>query len=188
LDWIFIGLGNPGASFASHRHNVGFWALDRIHDAGTFDTKIDKKTMAIATGTFHQWTIGLCWPLTYMNSSGPAALPFIKKYPKANHLVFHDEMDMACGAIGLKEGGSPRGHNGVKSLHTILGPDYPRIRIGVGRPEHRSQVNQHVLSGFPPTDKKAVTCAIDHCIAALPLLLAEDIQTFQAALKQPHRP
>ena len=182
MRWIFVGLGNPGPSYAQHRHNVGLWALDRIRALWSFDAPVQKDTMALANGTYEEHVLTLCWPLNYMNRSGPAVAPLIKKYPQARWLVFHDEMDFPCGRILLRHGGSARGHNGVKSLNTVLGPDYDRLRIGIDRPAHKEDVVNYVLSTFPPQDKERINEAIDRCIDALPLLLEDKRTLFEKAL------
>lgn len=183
MTWIFVGLGNPGSTYAHTRHNVGFWALDHIKEHGAFNTLRTKETMAIATGTYAHHPVVLCWPLKFMNESGPAILPLIKKYPKAQWLVFHDEMDLPCGKVLLRHGGSARGHNGVKSMNTVLGIEYDRLRIGVDRPVEKTDVNRHVLGTFSPQDKLRVEQAIEKCVAALPFLLDKQRDLFEKALR-----
>lgn len=185
MRWIFVGLGNPGPAYANHRHNVGFWVIDRIQNIGGFPPPRTKDTLSVTEGIYTEHPITLCWPLNFMNASGPAVLPLVKKYPTARWLVFHDEMDLPCGKVLWRHGGSARGHNGVKSMNTVLGPDYDRLRIGVDRPAENTEVNRHVLGAFAPEDKNRVNQAIDRCITALPLLLNGKKELFEQALQRP---
>ena len=147
---IWIGLGNPGAKYAMHRHNVGFMALDAI--AGVHDFEPPKKAFS---GWAQQGRIGatrilLLKPATYMNDSGRAAraaMDFFKLEPGAV-TAFHDELDLAPFKVKVKTGGGTAGHNGLRSLDAHIGPEFRRVRIGIGHPGHKDRVTGHVLGNY----------------------------------------
>ncbi len=176
MGWLVVGLGNPGKEYASHRHNVGFMALEelaRVLRAGEFRDKFSGRfTRASHAGE----DLVLLQPLTFMNLSGqsvqPAAAFF--KVPPANVLVLHDELDLPFGEVRLKSGGGHAGHNGLRSIMSSLGGgDFVRLRIGIGRPPagFRGEVADYVLSGFdameraelPDILKRATDSVLDVC-------------------------
>ncbi|MGH6960239.1 MAG: aminoacyl-tRNA hydrolase, partial [Dongiaceae bacterium] len=130
-----IGLGNPGAEHARTRHNAGFWFADALAGkfGGTFhkETRFHGHLAAISVGGQRLW---LLKPSTYMNGSGRAvqALMAFHKLAPGQLLVAHDELDLPAGVARLKLGGGHGGHNGLRDLHEQIGPDYRRLRIGVG--------------------------------------------------------
>jgi PTH1 family peptidyl-tRNA hydrolase len=147
---LWVGLGNPGAKYAGHRHNVGFMALDRIaedHGPAAWRSKFQAQTADLR---LEGARIVLLKPQTFMNLSGQAvgeAMRFHKLEP-GDVTVFHDELDLAPGKLRIKKGGGHAGHNGLRSIHQHIGPDYARIRIGIGHPGHKDRVAGHVLSDF----------------------------------------
>jgi PTH1 family peptidyl-tRNA hydrolase len=161
MDWIIVGLGNPGKAYANHRHNAGFWALDQLHKHWMATPWILKNKAMVSTAIVHDQKITLCCPQTFMNLSGQALSPLVKQNPKAHILVIHDELDLPCGQWRIKNGGSARGHNGLKSIHTILGPDYARIRVGIDRPANQGTVSDYVLHAPIPSDRDKILNALD---------------------------
>lgn len=147
---LWVGLGNPGAKYAGNRHNVGFMALDRIaedHGATPWRSKFQGEISEARFGSEKVW---LLKPATFMNLSGQSvgeAMRFHKLEP-GDVTVFHDELDLAPGKVRLKQGGGHAGHNGLRSIHQHLGPDYARVRIGIGHPGHKDRVAGYVLSDF----------------------------------------
>ena len=147
---IWVGLGNPGAQYAMHRHNVGFMALDAIAESQGFEPP--KKAFS---GWAQQGRIGaqrvlLLKPATYMNDSGRAAraaMDFFKLEP-GDVTAFHDELDLAPFKVKVKVGGGTAGHNGLRSLDAHLGEDFRRVRIGIGHPGHKDKVTKHVLGNY----------------------------------------
>lgn len=135
-DWLIVGLGNPGEEHARNRHNVGFWVInDLARRAGT-QLKATGQTMAIGTGTLAGVKVALVKPRTFMNLSGKA-LAQAKQWTGCdapNTIIVYDDLDLAAGALRLRAGGGSGGHNGLKSINNAIGPDYIRIRIGIGRP------------------------------------------------------
>lgn len=161
MDWIIVGLGNPGKAYAHHRHNVGFWALDHLHKHWMATPWVTKNNARVSTAMVHDRKIILCCPQTYMNLSGQALSHVWRQHTKAQVLVIHDELDLPCGEWKIKNGGSARGHNGLKSIHSILGPDYRRIRIGIDRPANQAAVSDYVLHAPNLTDRDKIFSALD---------------------------
>ncbi len=153
IPWLLVGLGNPGAKYAGHRHNVGFMVVERWLDRhGTpgvdgWREKFHGRT-ATVSGAFGR--VVVLEPLTYMNRSGQsvAAAAGFFHVPPAHIVVVHDEVDFERGRLAVKQGGGHGGHNGLRDIIAELGsPDFVRIRVGVGRPE-RGDVSPWVLSDF----------------------------------------
>ncbi len=160
---VILGLGNPGPEYQDTRHNVGFRTLDIL--AGRYEGRWKKKILRplsfFASTSEH---VVLCKPLTWMNRSG-AILPFIIDtwgvLPN-NLLVVVDNMDLPPGRIRFKAGGGSAGHNGIKSLMQVWPEgDFPRLYVGVGRPEASVSVVDHVLSGFSAQQQAVVGTAME---------------------------
>ena len=165
---LVVGLGNPGTKYAKHRHNAGFMVADRLA-VGDWKEKF--------SGLFTRANIAgedvvVLKPMTFMNESGKsvqAAVAFLKIDTKKDLLVVHDEIDLEFGDVRLKVGGGHAGQNGIRSIIAALGPDFARVRVGIGRPPagFRGEVADFVLSNFdaveaasfPDTITKAVDAA-----------------------------
>lgn len=152
---LVVGLGNPGEDYAGNRHNIGFMAADSIvnrHELGPFRSKFQGK---IAEGSINGVKTAVLKPMTYMNESGRSlaeACRFYKIGPE-DIIVLHDEIDLEAGRLRLKDGGGHAGHNGLRSIHDHLGPNYKRLRMGVGHPGTKDHVVRHVLKDFAKADK-----------------------------------
>ena len=153
---LFVGLGNPGAKYARNRHNVGYMAVDRIHDDHGFSPWRSKFRGQVSEGRLGGEKVILLKPETFMNLSGEAvgeAMRFYKLSPE-DVVVFHDELDLAPGKVRVKKGGGHAGHNGLRSIHQHIGPDYTRVRIGIGHPGHKDLVARYVLHDFARADQE----------------------------------
>ncbi len=151
---LIVGLGNPGAKYAHNRHNIGFMAVDQIASDHGFSPWRSKFQGQIAEGRFGSAKVTLLKPETFMNLSGQAvgeAMRYLKLAPE-DVIVFHDEIDLVPGKVRLKTGGGHAGHNGLRSIHGHIGPDYDRVRLGVGHPGHKDAVPGYVLRDFPKAD------------------------------------
>jgi len=147
---IWVGLGNPGAKYCGHRHNIGFMAIDTIGDAHNFGPEKSQHKSMIRTGVINGQKVLLMKPNTFMNESGQAvqsAQSFFK-VPLDKIVVFHDELDLAPGKFRLKLGGGIAGHNGLRSIRQHCGADFYRARMGIGHPGHKDRVHSYVLSNF----------------------------------------
>lgn len=152
---IIVGLGNPGAQYQNNRHNVGFMAVEAIAHRHSFSPWAKKFQAQIAEGRLAGDRVLLLKPQTFMNLSGQAvgeAMRFYKLDPSAI-IVLYDEIDLAAGKLRIKIGGGAGGHNGIRSLDQHLGPNYKRIRIGVGHPGVKEMVHGHVLGDFAKADR-----------------------------------
>ncbi len=163
---LWVGLGNPGSSYAKNRHNVGFMALDYLAEAYRFADWRQTKPAAETSGLVGTTKIRLLKPLSYMNRSGLPVAQMAKYYDIApeNILVFHDDIDLGAGKIRVKQGGGHGGHNGLRDIDRHIGKEYWRVRIGVGRPDGRQDVDKWVLSDFT---KQEQTDWLDGLLAAI---------------------
>ena len=147
---LWVGLGNPGPQYAMHRHNVGFMACDIIADVHRFGPVQKKFQGWLQEGRIGRDKVLLLKPATFMNESGRSvgeAMRFFKLELDAL-TVFHDELDLAPFKVKVKQGGGHAGHNGLRSIGQHLGPDYRRVRIGIGHPGHKDRVNGYVLGNY----------------------------------------
>ncbi|MEW9856834.1 aminoacyl-tRNA hydrolase [Novosphingobium sp. M1R2S20] len=151
---LWVGLGNPGAQYAMHRHNVGFMATDTIAEVHGFGPVQKKFQGWLQEGRIGGEKILLLKPATFMNESGRAvgeAMRFYKLGLEAL-TVFHDELDLAPFKVKVKRGGGTAGHNGLRSIDQHLGADFRRIRLGIGHPGHKDRVTGHVLGNYAKTE------------------------------------
>ena len=151
---LFVGLGNPGGKYANNRHNIGFMAVDRIQSDHGFSPWRSKFQGQVSEGKLGSTKVILLKPETFMNLSGQSvgeAMRFYKLTP-ADITVFHDEIDLAPSKLRVKQGGGHAGHNGLRSMHQHVSPEYQRIRMGVGHPGHKDAVPGYVLRDFPKAD------------------------------------
>jgi PTH1 family peptidyl-tRNA hydrolase len=156
---LWVGLGNPGEQYKLNRHNVGFLACDAIADAYRFGPVQKKFQGWVQDGRIGGERIILLKPATFMNESGRAvseALRFFKLDMTAL-TVFHDELDLAPMKVKVKQGGGIAGHNGLRSINQHLGPDFRRIRLGIGHPGHKDRVTGHVLGNYAKSELDALT-------------------------------
>ena len=158
---VWVGLGNPGASYALHRHNVGFMAADAIAETHGFAAPRKAFRSEVREGRIGRHKILLLKPQTYMNLSGEAvgaALRFYKLDLEAL-TVFHDELDLMAMKVKVKRGGGTAGHNGLRSIGAHLGPDFRRVRIGIGHPGpgQKEKVTPHVLGNYAKVEMEALS-------------------------------
>ena len=177
---IFAGLGNPGASYALHRHNVGFMAVDLVHDMYRFDPWRLRFQGLTAEGRIGTEKLLLLKPATFMNDSGRSvgeALRFYKLGTEAL-TVFYDELDLAPGKVRVKTGGGAAGHNGIRSIDAHAGTDYRRVRLGIGHPGHKDRVLGHVLSNFAKVEQDWLADMLGAVAAEAPWLVSGDDARF----------
>jgi PTH1 family peptidyl-tRNA hydrolase len=143
-----IGLGNPGHQHRRNRHNIGFRVLDALAEQHQASWS-EKPLMHVATIQLNNKKVLLVKPQTFMNSSGQVISFLQKKGIEAEDImVVHDELEKKFGSIAVRQGGSHRGHNGLRSIIGSCGQDFWRIRFGIGRPENKDDVSDYVLSNF----------------------------------------
>ena len=152
---IWAGLGNPGPQYAMHRHNIGFMVCDVIAEMHGFGPVQKEFSGWTQEGRIGGAKVLLLKPATYMNESGRAvaeALRFYKLGPEAL-TVFHDELDLDPFRVKVRVGGGLAGHNGLRSINQHLGPDFRRVRIGIGHPGHKDRVTAHVLGNYAKAEQ-----------------------------------
>ncbi|MDR0631957.1 MAG: aminoacyl-tRNA hydrolase [Holosporaceae bacterium] len=182
--FLLVGLGNPGSRYANNRHNVGFRIIDAIAEAnGGVPFKKMASIAEVSSFCLEKTKIIMAKPLTFMNLSGQAIrfLGDFYKIPLEKIYVFHDDIDLGFGHIKIKKGGGNGGHNGLKSINSLVGNDYWRLRIGVSRPEEKSMVSSYVLSDFLEDEEKILQNIFSEASQNISLLF-NDIKQFESQL------
>ncbi len=147
---LWVGLGNPGALHAMQRHNIGFMAVDAIAETHAFSPPKKQFQGWTQEGCVGAHKLLLLKPATYMNDSGRSVAEALRFYKLGVDAltVFQDELDLLPFKMRIKTGGGTAGHNGLRSIDQHLGPDFRRVRIGIGHPGHKDRVTGHVLGNF----------------------------------------
>ena len=161
---IVLGIGNPENDYHHTRHNVGFWAVNTILDQHQVTLNRTKRSYDSWIGKLYGETIVVGKSKTYMNDSGMAARALLKDYKSSadSLLIIYDDMDIAPGNIRLKKQGGPGGHNGMKSICERLGTnDFPRLRIGIGRPSDKQDTISYVLSSPNSKEVELITSILE---------------------------
>lgn len=185
--WLIVGLGNPGPEYARNRHNVGFMVADllaervggRFKRAGKAQAQVVEGRIG-APGPGGRRVI-VAKPMSFMNlSGGPVgALRDFYKVPLAHVVAVHDELDIDYGTLRLKSGGGDNGHNGLKSMTKVMGPDYHRVRFGIGRPPGRMPVADFVLRDFSSAERKELDYFVDRAADAVESLVIDGLERAQ---------
>ena len=178
---LLVGLGNPGSRYAGNRHNIGFMAVDAIVRRHGFGPWRKRFQGVVCDGTLAGEKIVALKPMTYMNDSGRSvgeAMRFFNLEPK-DVIVIHDELDLPPGKVRVKTGGGVAGHNGLRSLGAHIGPDFQRVRVGVGHPGVKELVLHHVLRNFAKADSEWLEPLIEAIAEEAPLLAEGKAASFQ---------
>ena len=179
IDYIVVGLGNPGSKYQNTRHNIGFETLDYIADKN--NVSVTKAKFSALYGVWEQdgHKIMLLKPQTFMNLSGEAlkqAASFYK-VPAENIIVIFDDVSLDVGKMRIREKGSEGGHNGIKSIISHMGQEFPRIKMGVGQKPHPDyDLADWVLGKFPDGDKKLLADRFEDAHKAVKLMVTGDSQ------------
>lgn len=183
---IFVGLGNPGEKYKSTRHNIGFMVLDKFIDqlsVDNWDKKFDCYFKKIIS---KKYDILLLKPLIFMNLSG-IAVQKVKNFYNVgsnNIIIIHDDIDLELGRIKFKKGGGDGGHNGLKSITKMIGNEFIRIRIGIGRPE-KIDVSAYVLNNFLEKEVKLLQKIILQSCEGINLLIDNKIEECKKLFSKP---
>ena len=189
LPWLVVGLGNPGPTYASHRHNVGWHVVDELaRRLGLRFGPVKGIRAELAEGRLgspgaDSPRVVLAKSRTYMNETGTpvAGLLGYHKIPPDRLIVIHDELDIDPGQLRVKFGGGDNGHNGLKSIRRSLGSgDYFRVRIGVGRPPGRQDPADFLLSNFPAADRELVAVEVARAADAVESLVNDGLERTQS--------
>ncbi len=191
--WLVVGLGNPGPTYAFHRHNIGHMVVDELARrartplspakgmrAETCQTRVTAGGIGAVGADAVRLVV--VKPRTYMNESGQpvAKLMAYHKVDPAHLVVIHDELDLDLGQLRLKLGGGDNGHNGLRSIRNSIGTgDYHRIRMGIGRPPGRQEPADFVLSNFPSAQRTDLEIEIGRAADAIEVLVREGLTLAQ---------
>jgi PTH1 family peptidyl-tRNA hydrolase len=175
---LVVGLGNPGAEYAGTRHNAGADVVELLAKRHGERLKRGKERALVAEVRIDGRRVALAFPQTYMNDSGLAVAPLVRRFGIADELerlvVVHDELDLPVGRMKVKVGGGLAGHNGLKSIKAHLHTDgFTRIRIGIGKPPGRAQGADHVLKAPSKTERAELAVVIEEAADAVELILRE---------------
>lgn len=163
---VIVGLGNPGKRYTLTRHNAGFWVIDHLSERWNIPLNSGKFQSIFGEGHFNGEKVILVKPQTYMNLSGQSIQAIIKfwKIPTSNLLVIFDDLDLPPGMLRLKQKGSSGGHKGVTSIINLLGTDqFPRLRIGIGKPEVPMPIPDYVLAKIPRQEWSLFQDVVNQC-------------------------
>ena len=179
LDWyIFVGLGNPGREYENTRHNIGFLVIQRLAERWGFDVTRYKFKSLTGDGKIDEKRIALVMPQTYMNNSGTAVGSFTRFYKldMSRLMIIHDDLDLPFGSIRLRKSGGSAGQRGMQSIINRLGTnEFPRMRVGIGRPPGRMDAVDYVLKKFKPADEIILNQLLDTCADAVETYLEQGI-------------
>jgi PTH1 family peptidyl-tRNA hydrolase len=176
---LIVGLGNPGAQYEQTRHNAGFWFVDELARRANVTLRHEAKFHGhAAKATVEGCSVWLLRPDTFMNLSGRAvqAMASFYKIAPQNILVVHDEIDLPPGTVRLKRGGGHGGNNGLRDIIQKIGKDFARLRVGVGRPAHSSQVVDYVLHRATADEQIEIDRAMDDAHRVMKLLLNDGLE------------
>ena len=178
---LVVGLGNPGPQYEHTRHNVGFRVVDKLAKKMGWRWNEQRSRAMLASGMLGSEKVALAKPLTYMNLSGQAVGELLRWYKISPEdlLVVYDELDLPLGIIRLRPKGSAGGHNGIENiiahLHTN---EFPRLRVGIGRPTNNRVDGASYVLGIPPLDERILLdTAEDRAVEAVELVITQGIGT-----------
>jgi len=175
---LIVGLGNPGRDYAGNRHNVGWQVADHFVRAMNWRFTKRQNDALVALGRIGDARVVVAKPQTFMNLSGRAVQPLAKFYkaPPERMLVIYDDLDLPFGAIRLREQGGTGGHNGMKSIIERMGSgDFPRLRIGIGRPPGRMDAADYVLRDFDAGERAELPDVLERAASAVETFIVEGI-------------
>lgn len=182
--YLIVGLGNPGAQYRENRHNVGFMLADQVAEKlGVKFTRLESKAL-VTKSEYQGQRIVLAKPYTFMNLSGQPVGALVKFYkvPLANLLVAYDDVDLPLGTVRLRPGGGSAGQKGMASIIERLGTqDFPRLRLGIGRPPGRMEAADYVLQDFSAGEKTVLKPTLERAAEAALVFVAEGLE---AAMNQ----
>jgi PTH1 family peptidyl-tRNA hydrolase len=178
--FLIVGLGNPGKEHARNRHNVGFMLLDKLADDFQITFSRRKSNAAFAECLLDEKKVYLAKPQTFMNDSGRSVEALVRffRIPESQLLVVYDELDLPTGNIRIRPAGGSGGHRGMRSIiHKLGTQDFPRMRIGIGRPPGKMDPADFVLQDFSPDEKIEFPLVLNRAAECVRLFIQEGIQS-----------
>ena len=176
---IIVGLGNPGPKYSGTRHNIGFQCIDRMAKRWGIEVSERRAKAVLGKGSYRGQNVVLAKPRTFMNHSGEGLRYLLARFSAvpANLLVIYDEMALPMGKLRLRSTGSDAGHNGIRSIIDSLNTvEFPRLRIGIGRPDPESNYVTHVLDRFSQEDQTIIDEVVDRVILATECIIEESLE------------
>jgi peptidyl-tRNA hydrolase, PTH1 family len=187
--WLVVGLGNPGPGYASHRHNVGQMVVSELASRLGAPFKTHKAGAVVAEARVRPGgdRIALAVPSTFMNVSGRPVAALLKFYSldASRLIVIHDELDLPFDSVRLKFGGGPGGHNGIRDIIAVAGPEFVRVRVGVGRPPGQQDPADFVLSPFSKAERAVLPNLLVDAADATEQILTEGLVAAQQRWHSP---
>jgi PTH1 family peptidyl-tRNA hydrolase len=187
--WLVVGLGNPGPQYAGNRHNVGQMVVDELASRIGAAFKSHKTPSRVAEGFLRPGgpKLVLAKSNSYMNTSGGPVSALAKFYdvPVERLVVVHDELDIPFDTVRLKQGGGHGGHNGLRDISKALGPDYLRVRVGIGRPPGRQDAADFVLKDFSGTERQTLPNLVADAADAVEAIAEQGIVAAQQRFHAP---
>ncbi|MSQ61071.1 MAG: aminoacyl-tRNA hydrolase [Dehalococcoidia bacterium] len=184
-EWLIVGLGNPGSEYAGTRHNVGYWTINRLARAHAITVEAKGKLAALGEGRIEDVPVALAKPRTFVNHSGEAVRELLRRYDLGldRLLVVSDDLDMPVARVRVRQGGRHGGHNGLRSIAGAVGTDFPRVRIGIGRPVvggeqtwNSEVIADYVLRDPPPQEREQLDEAVGTAIEAIEMIMREGVE------------
>jgi len=176
---IIVGLGNPGPKYSGTRHNIGFQCIDRMAKRWGIEVSERRAKAVLGKGSYCEQNVVLAKPRTFMNHSGDGLHYLLTRFASvpADLLVIYDEMALPMGKLRLRAAGSDAGHNGIRSIIDCLNTvEFPRLRIGIGRPDPESNNVTHVLDRFSQEEQTVIDEVVDRVILATECILEESLE------------
>ena len=179
--WLVVGLGNPGPGYAGNRHNVGNMVVGELASRMSATFKSSRSNALVAEGRLADTRFVLARPLSFMNLSGGPTSSLLKYYKLdvSRLIVVHDELDIPFDTLRLKLGGGNGGHNGIRDIAASLGPDFVRVRVGIGRPPGRMDAAAYVLQNFSGAEREVLPNLISDAADAVELIATAGLTAAQ---------
>ena len=181
---LLVGLGNPTPNSQNNRHNIGFKIVDAINKKFSLSKQKPKFKGLLTTGNIGEKKIYAIKPLTFMNNSGICIRELLEyfKIDVENVIVFHDDLDVEFGKVKAKFGGSSAGHKGIASIDKVIGKEYSRVRIGIGKPENKISVSDYVLNDFNEDEQIHLDLITNNIINSLNILIDKKLDLFSSTV------
>lgn len=183
-DWLVVGLGNPGPRHGDNRHNVGFWVANEVARRAHVQPRSAGASMVAGVGELASAKVAIVKPMTFMNNSGKAVAQALKATgcDLSRTIVAYDELDLATGALRIRQGGGHGGHNGLRSIAAHAGLEFIRIRIGIGRPivngapsRHPDDVAAYVLSDASGDERRVLMETVSLAVDAIEVIISDGV-------------
>ncbi|MDQ7042930.1 MAG: aminoacyl-tRNA hydrolase [Sulfurimonas sp.] len=182
---LIVGLGNPGSDYEQTRHNIGFMLIDALIKRLNAKSVTSTSFLGLTYKTKNHF---LLKPQTFMNLSGDSVVKVKNFYKIEDVIVIHDDLDLPFGSLRFKRGGGHGGHNGLKSIDANIGKEYIRVRMGIGKPEHKGEVVSYVLGKFSEQQQKYLDTWIDKTCDAVLYLLEHTMEETSSLFTQKAQP